>query len=51
VECVTAPPVHVPFSPVLERFYLPDSHKIVDRARKMIGLDALSQNSYSRTKV
>jgi pyruvate dehydrogenase E1 component beta subunit len=51
VECVTPPPVHVPFSPVLEQFYLPDSQKIVDRARKMMGLDTLSHKSFSHTKV
>jgi pyruvate/2-oxoglutarate/acetoin dehydrogenase E1 component len=44
VQRMTPPPVHVPFSPVLERFYLPDSEKIVACARQMMGLDAPSHD-------
>ena len=44
VQRMTPPPVHVPFSPVLEQFYLPDSEKIVARARQMMGLDTASHD-------
>jgi acetoin:2,6-dichlorophenolindophenol oxidoreductase subunit beta len=44
VQRMTPPPVHVPFSPVLEQFYLPDSEKIVACARQMMGLDAPSHD-------
>lgn len=36
VTCVTAPHTSVPFSPVLEDFYLPNSDKIIAEVKKLI---------------
>jgi pyruvate/2-oxoglutarate/acetoin dehydrogenase E1 component len=37
IKCVTAPHTPVPFSPVLEKAYVPDAAKIVKAVREMVG--------------
>jgi len=37
VQRITAPQAHVPFSPVMEQFYLPDAQRVVECALRMIG--------------
>ncbi|HEY7677370.1 MAG TPA: alpha-ketoacid dehydrogenase subunit beta [Candidatus Methylomirabilis sp.] len=37
IRCVTAPHTPVPFSPVLERFYVPSAGAVVDAVRSIMG--------------